>query len=69
MDERKEEIVAFNDEEIDKCFDFNFKDELKGVELEKDDNAYSFKKRDARLFFKKDGEHYKSLKTLMIRKK
>ena len=33
MDERKEEIVAFNDEEIEKYFDFNFKDELKGVEL------------------------------------
>ena len=53
-DERREETVAFelkfdapncSDEEIEECFNFTFNDELKGVELEKDDTAYTFKRK------------------------
>ena len=56
-----------SDEEIQKCFDFNLKDELKGKHLEKDDTAYSFKKKDAKLILKKDGENYKALKTFIVK--
>ena len=75
-DERREENVAYelkfdapncSDEEIEECFNFNFKDELKGVEVDKDDADYSFKKKDARIVIKKDGDHYKSLKTFIVK--
>ena len=56
-----------SDEEIQECFDFNLKDELKGKHLEKDDTAYSFKKKDAKLILKKDGENYKALKTFIVK--
>ena len=56
-----------SDTEIEDCFYFNFKDELKVVDLGKDDTAYSFKMKDARLILKKDGEHYKSLKTFIVK--
>ena len=52
---------------IEECFNFNFKDELKGVEVDKDDADYSFKKKDARIVIKKDGDHYKSLKTFIVK--
>ena len=47
-----------SDEEIQKCFDFNLKDELKGGNVEKEDTEYSFKKKDEKLILKKDGENY-----------
>ena len=56
-----------SDEEIKECFDFNFKDELKGVHLEKDDTTYSFKKKDTKLILRKDGENYKALKTFIVK--
>ena len=34
--------------------------------MEKDDTAYSFEKKDAKLVFKKYGEHYKALKTFIV---
>ena len=42
-----------SDKEIEECFDFNLKDELKGKQLDKDETAYSFKKKDSKLIFKK----------------
>ena len=75
-DERNEKTMAYelqfdapncSDKEIEDCFDFNFKDELKWVDLGKDDTAYNFKKKDARLVLKKDGKHYKSLKTFIVK--
>ena len=75
-DESNEKVVAYelqfdapncSDNEIEECFDFNFKDELKGVDLGKDDTEYSFRKKDARLVLKKDGEHYKSMKTFIVK--
>ena len=49
-----------SDEEIQECFDFNSKDELKGEILEKDDTTNSFIKKDAKIILKKDCENYKS---------
>ena len=44
--ELKFDAPKCSDKEIEECFDFNFKDELKGVDLEKDDTEYTFKKKD-----------------------
>ena len=38
-----------SDREIEECFNFNFKDELKGLEIEKDDTEYKFEPKDAKL--------------------
>ena len=56
-----------SDVEIEECFDFNLKDELKGKQLEKDDTEYSFKEKDTKLVLRKDGEHYKALKTFIVK--
>ena len=56
-----------SDVEIEECFDFNLKDELKGIQLEKDDTEYSFKKKDTKLVIRKDDEHYKALKTFIVK--
>ena len=56
-----------SDKEINECFDFNLKDELKGVHLEEDDTAYRFEKKDAILILKKDGGNYKALKTFIVK--
>ena len=75
-DERNEKTVAYElqfdapnctEDEIEECFDFNFKDELKGMDLDKDDTAYSFKKKDARLVLKKVGQNYESMKTFIVK--
>jgi hypothetical protein len=59
-DEKNEDTVSYemhfdapncSDKEIGECFDFNLKDQLKGMHLEKDDTEYSFKKKDAKLVF------------------
>ena len=55
-----------SDKEIEECFDYNLKDELKGMHLEKDDTGYIFKKKDEKLVFRKYGEHYKALKTFIV---
>ena len=62
-------IMNCSDKEIEECFDFNFKDDLKVVNVGKDDTAYSFKKKYARLVLKKDGKRYKSLKTFIVKMK
>ena len=59
-------IPNCSDVEIEEFFDFNLKDELKGIQLEKDDTEYSFKKKDSKLVIRKDGEHYKALKTFIV---
>jgi hypothetical protein len=56
-----------SDNEIEECFDFNLKDELKGKQLEKDDTEYSFKEKDTKLVLRKDSEHYKALKTFIVK--
>jgi hypothetical protein len=75
-DDTKDDILSYemqfdapncSDEEIQKCFDFNLKDELKGENVEKEDTEYSFEKKDEKLILKKDGENYKALKIFIVK--
>ena len=56
-----------SEKEIEEGFNFNLKDELNGKQLETEATEYSFKKKDAKLVFRKDGEHYKALKTFILK--
>ena len=55
-----------SDKEIEECFNFNFEDELKSSEIEKDNTVYKFEPKDSKLVFKKYGDQYKSLKTFVV---
>jgi hypothetical protein len=58
-----------SDKDIEECFEFNFKDELKKMNVKEDDTIYEFIKKDAKIVLKKDGKNYKSLKAFEVKVK
>ena len=58
-----------SDTDIQECFDFNFKDEVRRKKLNIEGKAYEMNKKDSKLVVKKLGDTFKSLTTFQIKAK